>query len=96
MASLPEIDETELTRSDQLAADRAPPGPSQQQQLRARAGIIVQRFKSWLETGSGFTFTNYCPTALQTPFANRYEAKLNARGYDLSYEGERIVISKQE
>lgn len=96
MASLPDLDESTLTHGSSLAADRRPTGPTQAERLRARARVILQRFRSWLASGQGTEFRNYCPTALQAPFTTRYETKLNSCGYTLAFDGEQIVISVTE
>lgn len=66
-----------------LPADRRPPGPSIEQQCRARCKATAARASGWIESGAGTSIKLYHPEGMRDPsfWEAQVKPQLVAAGY---------------
>jgi len=78
--------------------DRRPPPPADaaDKAAEARARTTIARINQWLDSGVGDTFSTLHEAEYQADFPTAAKAKLEAAGFTVTFQGNKIFIEKTE
>lgn len=93
--ALPEV--TIETKGSELSQDRAsqaaPDAAEQRQQKIQLAQRCIARFKRWVQTGRGLTFTFALPDDVGEAMVRKYADRMTRRDYAMTFENGVLSIS---